>query len=195
MLERSICRHGRQHRGRPHRVPRQRSRGDLSDHAVVDDGRAGRRLGRGGHQEHLGQHPGGAADAVRGRCCRCGARLAAKRCANHDLHRVAGPAADAAQHVQDRRRTDAVRVPRCGTFARDAGAVDLRRSLRRDERTDDRLCHARRSLGAGRARPRAGRAGRDAGVACADHAFLRRLSHVARGEQDLGHSRRCRSGR
>jgi pyruvate-ferredoxin/flavodoxin oxidoreductase len=35
------------------------------------------------------------------------ARRAAGRCADHDLHRVAGPAADDPQHVQDRRRAHA----------------------------------------------------------------------------------------
>ena len=55
---REVRRHGWQHGGRPHRLPRQRGLRDLPDHAVVDDGRAGRRVGRGGHQEHLGQHPG-----------------------------------------------------------------------------------------------------------------------------------------
>ena len=134
------------------------------------------------------------ADAVRRRRRRHAARLAAERCAHDDFHRLAGPAADAAQHVQDRRGIDAVRVPRRGARARNAGAVDLRRPLGRDERAHDRVRDARRGLGAGGARPRAGRAGGDARIARADHVFLRRLSHVARRKQDLDHSGRADPG-
>ena len=43
-----------------------------------------------------------------------------------------GPAADAAQHVQDRRRADRDRLPCGGALDRHSGAVDLRRSFRRD---------------------------------------------------------------
>ena len=52
------------------------------------------------------QSEGGAAGAVHG-------ALQAGR-ADHDVHRVAGPAADAAQPVQDRRRADAVLHARRG---------------------------------------------------------------------------------
>ena len=48
------------------------------------------------------------------------------------LHRVAGPAADAAEHVQDRGRADAARDPRRGARDRDPRALDLRRPQRRD---------------------------------------------------------------
>ena len=85
-----------------------------------------------GIPEHLGQRPGGAGDAERGRRRRRGARRAAIRRADHDVHRVAGPAADAAQHVQDRRRADADGVPCRRARARHPGAVDLRRPFRRD---------------------------------------------------------------
>ena len=53
-----------------------------------------------------GERPGGAADAERGRGRGRRPRRAAKRRADHDLHRLAGVPADAAQHVQDRRGAD-----------------------------------------------------------------------------------------
>ena len=68
-------RHGRQHRRRPHRVSRQRGLRDLPDHAVVDDGGAGRRLGGARASRTSGaqvpvvqqmQSEGGAAGAVHG---------------------------------------------------------------------------------------------------------------------------------
>ena len=142
-------RDGRQHGRRPHRLSRQRGLRHLPDHAVVDDGGAGRRLGGPGHQEHLGPGAGHPADAVGRRRGRRRAWLAAERRADDDVHGVAGLPADAAQHVQDRRRADAVRVPCRGARHRHAGAVDLRRSLRRHERADGRLRDARRGLGAG----------------------------------------------
>ena len=59
------------------------------------------------------------------------ARLSQRRCADHHLHRLSGPAADDPQHVQDRRRAAALRVPRfrpCGCVPR---AEHLRRPRRR----------------------------------------------------------------
>ena len=50
------------------------------------------------------QSEAGAAGAVHGSL--------AGRCADHHVHRVSGPAADDPQHVQDRRRAAALRVPR-----------------------------------------------------------------------------------
>ena len=72
------------------------------------------------------QSEGGAAGAVHG-------ALQAGR-AGDDVHRVAGPAADDSEHVQDRRRADAGRVPRGGAHPGDACAVDFRRPQRRDGR-------------------------------------------------------------
>ena len=115
-----------------------------------------------GIAQHLRHGAGRAGDAVRGRGGRRGARGAAERRADDDLHRVAGPAADAAQHVQDRRRADADGVPRRGAVDRDAGAVDLRRPSGRDGGALRRLRDARRGVGAGSARPGAGRPGGDA---------------------------------
>ena len=70
-------------------------------------------------------------DAERGRRRRRAPRRAAGRVARDDVHRVAGPAADDPQHVQDRRRADADGLPRRRAHAGDARAVDLRRSQRR----------------------------------------------------------------
>ena len=61
-----------------------------------------------------------------------------------DVHRVAGPAADDPQHVQDRRRADAGGDPRRRAHGRDPRALDLRRPQRR---------HARRARRAGRCSP------------------------------------------
>ena len=61
-----------------------------------------------GTQQHLGHRAGRGRDAVRGRRRRRRARRAAGRGARDDLHGLAGPAADDPQHVQDRRRADAV---------------------------------------------------------------------------------------
>ena len=59
------------------------------------------------------------------------ARRAAEGRARDDVHRVAGPAADDPEHVQDRRRADAGGHPRRGPHDRDPRAVDLRRPQRR----------------------------------------------------------------
>ena len=67
-----------------------------------------------GQEKPLGQHPGRRRDAVGGRRRGRGAWRAAGRRAGHDLHGVAGPAPDDPQHVQDRRRADAVHHARGG---------------------------------------------------------------------------------
>ena len=90
-----------------------------------------------------GTVPDGGRDAERGRRRRRAARRAAERRAGDDVHRVAGPAADDPEHVQDRRRADAGGVARRRPVARGAGAVDLRRPLRRDGGAADRLRAAR----------------------------------------------------
>ena len=71
-----------------------------------------------------------------------------------------------------------------------AGAVDLRRPLRRDGGAADRLRAARVGLGPGGARPGAGGAGGDAGHAGAVPALLRRVPHLARAEHDRAAVRR-----
>ena len=118
------------------------------------------------------------------------ARRAAEGRAGDDVHRVAGPAADDPQHVQDRRRADAGGHPRRGPHGRDPRAVDLRRPQRRDARPHDRLGDARRRLGPGGARLRARRPRRDAALAGAVPPLLRRLPHLARDRQDRAPRRR-----
>ena len=66
------------------------------------------------------QSEGGAAGALHG-------ALQAGR-ALHHLHRLAGPAADDPQHVQDRRRTDPARCSTSPPAPRRPGALHLRRS-------------------------------------------------------------------
>jgi pyruvate-ferredoxin/flavodoxin oxidoreductase len=78
----------------------------------------------------LGHGTRGHGDAVRGRRRRRGARRAAGGRPDHHLHRLAGPAADDPQHVQDRRRA-APRLARGAAQPGRPGPVDLRRSQRR----------------------------------------------------------------
>ena len=94
--------------------------------------------------QRLGHRALGGGDAERGRGRRRAARRAAERGAGDDVHGVAGPAADDPQHVQDRRRADPGRDARRRPVARGAGAVDLRRPLRRHGGPPDRLRAARR---------------------------------------------------
>ena len=118
------------------------------------------------------------------------ARRAAGRGAGDDVHRLPGPAADDPEHVQDRRRADAGGAARGRAVARGAGAVDLRRPLRRDGGAPDRLRAAGVGVGAGGPRPGAGRAGGDAPDAGAVRALLRRVPHLARAEHDRAARRR-----
>ena len=75
------CHDRRQHGRRPRRLPRQRGLRDLSDHAVLDDGRARRRVGRAGLPNIWGDRPGRPGDAERGRArpARCTARCSRAR--------------------------------------------------------------------------------------------------------------------
>ena len=112
-----------------------------------------------------GQVPVDPADAIRRWRGRGRARRASERRAHDDVHGIPGFPADAAQHVQDRRRADTLRLPCGGARPRHAGAVDLRRSLGRDERADDRVRDAGGVFRAGSARPRTRGAGGHARVA------------------------------
>ena len=96
----------RQRGGRVGRLPAQRGVLHLPDHAVVADGRAGRRVVQPGAGPTCGA-PSRRSWRCRARAARrarCTARCRAARW--HDVHRVAGPAADDPEHVQDRRRAD-----------------------------------------------------------------------------------------
>ena len=96
-----------------------------------------------------------------------------------DVHRVAGPAADGPEHVQDRRRADADGDPRRGEDGGDPRTLDLRRPLRCDACPNDGMGDAVRQLGAGGARLRAGRARGDASLSRSVPALLRRVPHDA----------------
>ncbi len=74
--------------------------------------------------------------------------------ARHHVHRVAGSAAHAPEHVQDRGRALAGGHPRRGAIDRDARALDLRRPQRRHGRAHHGLGDARVGLGPGGRRPR-----------------------------------------
>ena len=78
-------------------------------------------------------------DAERGRRRRRGARRAHGGSPGDDVHRVAGPAADDPQHVQDRGRVDPAGDPRRRPGHRHPGPLDLRRPQRRDGRAGHRL--------------------------------------------------------
>ena len=150
-------------------------------------------MGVGRPEEHLGHGAARGRDAERGWCRGRGARGAADGRDDDHLHGVAGPAADDPEHVQDRRRADADGVSRRSALARDAGALHLRRSLRRDGRADDRLGDALLELGAGSARPGAHRRERDARLAHPVRPLFRRLPHVPRNQQDRDARRRGRA--
>ena len=95
--------HGRQQRRGLRVVRVHRGCRHLSHHPVQPHGRLRRPVGRFGHEEHLRRAGQGRRDAVRGRCRGRGPRLAGRRCPDHHLHGLPGPAADDPQHVQDRR--------------------------------------------------------------------------------------------
>ena len=99
--------HGRQRGRRTRRLPRQRSHRHLSHHSFVADGRVGGPVGVGRRAQRLGKHSPCRRNAERRRSRRSRARRPADWIAGHDLHRVAGIAADDPQHEQDCRRTDA----------------------------------------------------------------------------------------
>ena len=173
------------------RLSPQRSHRDLSDHAVVDDGRARPTSGRRNGQTNIWgivpkvvemQSEGGAAGAVHG-ALQAGA-LATTFTASQGLllmipnmYKIAG---ELTPFVHARR----------GAHARDARAVDLRRSLRRDGLPADRLRDALLGQRAGGARLGGDRARGHARVARAVPALLRRLPHLARGRQDRDAHRR-----
>ena len=99
---------------------------------------------RKGQKNIFGTDRQGLRDGVRGRRRRHRARLTGHRRSDHHLHCVPGPAAHDPQHVQDRRRAAAGRLPRERPHRRDPIAQHLRRPLRRHGLPSDRLCDARR---------------------------------------------------
>ncbi len=175
---------GRERGRRARRPPALRGHRDLPDHPVLAHGRAGGRVVGDRPPEPVGSRAERGRDAERRRRRRGVARRAADRSARHHVHGVAGTAAHAPRHVQDRRRAHAVRDARGSSNHRHARAVDLRRSQRRDGGADDRVRDARVVVRAGGAGPGAGRARRDPGGARAVPALLRRVPDLAPGRQD-----------
>ena len=92
---------GRQRSSRIGGLPAERGLLHLSDHPLVTDGRARRRMVQPRPAERVGFRPDGRGDAERRGSGRRAARLAAKRCPGDDVHRLAGAAADDPEHVQD----------------------------------------------------------------------------------------------
>jgi len=174
----------RQRGRRPGRLSAQRSHRDLPDHAVLPDGGVVRSMVHRGPAEPVGHGPARGRDAERGRRGRRATRGAAGRGADDDVHRVAGPAADAAQHVQDRRRADADGDPRRRPRPGRPGAVDLRRPRRRHGGAADRLRAPGVQLGPGGGRLRRACPRRGAGGPPPVPALLRRLPHLPRGGAD-----------
>ena len=68
----------------------------------------------------------GTGNAVGRRCRRSRPRFVAGRCADHDLYGIPGFVADDSEHVQDCRRTAALRVPRVGPYLGFSFTVYLR---------------------------------------------------------------------
>ena len=172
------------------RAPRERSDRDLSDHTLLGDGRACRRMVESRPKEPLGQHPGRRRNAVGGRCRGSRARCPASRRPGHDLHCVAGTAPDDPQHVQDRGRADPLHDARRRAHHRHARTVHLRRPLRRDGLPDDRFRHAQLLVRAGGPRFRGHRARGHARLASPVHPLLRRLSDITRDVENRSARRR-----
>ena len=128
--------------------------------------------------QRVGQRAVGRRDAVGGRRRGRRSRRASGWSAGHDVHCVTRPSADAPQHVQDRRRADAVHDARRGAGDRHACAVHLRRSLRRHGLPADGVRVALRLVGPGGARFRRRGACGHAPHTRAVPALLRRVSHV-----------------
>ena len=143
-----------------------------------------------GHKNIWGTVPRGRRDAERGRGRGSHAWRAAGRGVQHYLYRFAGPSADDSQHVQDRRRADQQRHSRHRARGGDPCALHLWRPLGRDGVPLHGIRHAVVRLGTGGSRPGAGLPRRDAGVAGAVPPLLRRLPHLARGQQGAHHLRR-----
>src|SRR4051812_43458371 len=92
---------GRERGGRVGRLPGERGGGDLSDYPLIPHGRVFRRVVGERPEKRLGNDPADHRDAERRRGGGGGARDASSRGAGDDVYRVAGPAADDPEHVQD----------------------------------------------------------------------------------------------
>ena len=92
-----------------------------------------------GRKNILGAVPHSRRNAKRRRRRWRASRRAAGRSAGNHVHRIAGPAVDDSQYVQDRGRTHCCRDSRCRSHGSHARAIDLWRSQRRDGRPRHRL--------------------------------------------------------
>ena len=119
-------------------------------------------LGGGRSAQSVGNRSESRRDAKRSRSRRRGTWIAASRVSDDDLHGIAGLASDDPEYVQDRRGTDARCFSRGGAQYRDSGALDLRRSQRRDGDALDGLGDAGLRFRSGSPRLRADRAGGNA---------------------------------
>ena len=145
-------------------------------------------------REPLGHGSRRGRDAVRGRSGGRRARCAADRSADHHVHRIAGSAVDAAQHVQDRGGTHRVLHARGGAQCRHARAFDLRGPFRCDGGPPERFRDARLRFPTGSSGPRRHRARRDCGVEGAVPALLRRVPHLTRDPEDRSDRQRHPAG-
>ncbi len=174
----------RQRSRRQRGLPRFRSDRHLPDHPLLRHGGTVRRMGRPGPQEPVGQRPHRRRTAIGRRRRRHRPWRVAGRCPGHHLHGLAGPAVDDPQHVQDRRRTDADRLPCRRPFRRRPRPVHFRRPLRCDGDAWHRLRPPRLQFGPGGAGHGSHRLGRHARRAHPGAAFFRWLPHLARSRQD-----------
>ena len=154
-------------------------------------------MGRRRQAEHLGQAGLRRRDAVRGRRRRRSPRHAGGRLPDHHLHRFPGAPPDDPQHVQDRRRDAAHRLPCDRPFTGVPVPRHLRRPLRRDGVPQHRIRHARRKLRPGRDGHGAGRTPLDISLDGSIPPVLRRLPHQPRSPQVRGNPLRdhCKDGR
>ncbi len=141
-------------------------------------------MGRRGKKEYLRRDREGRGDAVRSGCCGCAPRFAPGRCAQYDLHRIAGSPADDSQYVQDFRRTSSGRIPCLGASHRRTCPFHIRRPSGRDGHSPDGLRHARHQQRSGGNGPRRRGASGSHQVARAVSALLRRIPYVARDTEN-----------
>ena len=165
------------------------------DHALLADGRAGRRVVEPRAAERVGHGPGGGGDAERGAAprARCTARCRAGRSATTftasqglllmipNMYKIAGELTAAVMHVAAR----SLAAQGLSIFGDHSDVMAVRQTGFRA---------AVVGVGAGGPRPGAGGARRDARDSGAVRALLRRLSHLARAEHDRAARRRGPAG-
>jgi hypothetical protein len=167
-------------------------RRNLSDNALLADGRTRRRMGGQGEEKLLRPSREGHGDAVRGRGGRRGPRGAPGGRLRDDLHGLAGTAAHDPEHVPDRRRAPPGRLSREREDACQQRVEHLRRASGRHGDAADRLRHVRVGQRPGRHELCGRRAPRRDRRAGSVPSLLRWLPDFARDPEDRG-SRRGRT--